>query len=146
MKSLQKTVRWSVALAITIASLISSAYGLVGGLTGSVGGESRNMIQLRANLVCAQCTLDEVRQGQPSKANSLYELTHQSGQVVIDVSEVDNARRWNTLLGPHRFSVRAHEQTFEPLMAEENMFKQVKITGMLRNTRTFDMAYVTVSG
>lgn len=146
MKSLHKTLRWSVALALTIGSLTSSAYGLVGGLTGSVGGESRSMIQLKGNLVCAQCSLDEVRHGQPSKASTLYQLTHQSGQVVIDISRVDDTSRWNTLLGPHRLSVRAHEQTFKTLMAEENMFKEVEITGMLRNTRTFDVANVTVNG
>jgi hypothetical protein len=42
--------------------------------------------------------------------------------------------------------VRAAHQLFAQLTAEQNLFKEVKITGLLRNTRTVDVFAVTVRG
>jgi len=44
------------------------------------------------------------------------------------------------------FSVRAPARVFGQLTAEENMFKEVEIIGLLNNTRTLDIFAVTVHG
>jgi hypothetical protein len=42
--------------------------------------------------------------------------------------------------------VRAKDELFQHLTAEQNLFKEVEITGLLRNTRTLEMFSVKVSG
>jgi len=46
----------------------------------------------------------------------------------------------------HQLSARAPDRVFEELMAEENLFKQVEVTGLLRSNRTFDISQVRVMG
>jgi hypothetical protein len=50
------------------------------------------------------------------------------------------------LSSPPRLSVRAPDRLFQQLTAEENMFKEVEITGLLNNTNTFDVFGVAVYG
>ena len=44
------------------------------------------------------------------------------------------------------FWVRAKDSVFQQLTAEENLTKEVEITGILRNMGTLDIATVTISG
>jgi hypothetical protein len=41
--------------------------------------------------------------------------------------------------------VRAEDKLFQQLTAEQNLFKEVEVIGLLRNTRTLDMFSVKVS-
>ena len=43
-----------------------------------------------------------------------------------------------------RLAVRSRDSLFEQLIAEENMFKEVQITGVVRSTRTLDIFEVTI--
>jgi len=100
-------------------------------------------MQLRGTLVCAQCNLNDVQATQPHR-NHLYELTHKHGRIVLEVTQINDPQTPLTLGSPPRFSVRAPDQVFGQLTAEENMFKEVDIIRLLNNTRTLDIFAVTV--
>ncbi len=147
MKTLGHTITLSIATLLMLGSLSTSARGVIScGLPGPTGGESRSMLQLQGSVVCAACSLDEVTEADRFSGKKFYELTHRKGQIVMNLEAVSETRRWNTSLGPRRFSVRAQDSVFAQLMAEENLFKAVEITGVLRNTRTLDIAAVTIHG
>ena len=42
--------------------------------------------------------------------------------------------------------MRAQDRVFQQLAAEENLFKEVEITGLLNNSRTLDIFEVTIHG
>jgi len=64
----------------------------------------------------------------------------------MEVETVNEQPLWHSLAWPPRLWVRAADQLFAQLTAERNLFKEVEITGLLRNTRTFDVFDVTVHG
>jgi hypothetical protein len=110
------------------------------------GGDMKDMTFIRGNIVCAGCTLDEARKAHKDR-HSLYELEYKDGRVVVDVNWVDDAPRWDSIVGPsRRLWVRAEDKVLRKLTAEENLFKEVEISGVLRSTRTFDIADVTIKG
>ncbi|HJY81487.1 MAG TPA: hypothetical protein VKK81_10450 [Candidatus Binatia bacterium] len=63
--------------------------------------------------------------------------------MVIKVNEV-NDFRWSYLNSSRRLWVRAKDSVFQQLTAEENLMKEVEITGL--NARTLDIFAVTVHG
>jgi len=73
-------------------------------------------------------------------------LTHKNGQVVVEVKMVNDSARWSALTWPPRLWVRAENNVFQQLIAEQNVSKDVKITGILNNSRTFDVLGVDVQG
>jgi hypothetical protein len=102
-------------------------------------------VQLRGQVVCARCTLDEVRKAQP-KEHALYELTHRQGQVVMKVTWVNHSPRWRLLAWPPRLWVRAQDEVLQQLAAEENVMKEIEIVGLFHHTRTLDIFALTVRG
>lgn len=146
MATFGKTFRTGAAAALLLAGLATGANGQVpGGGFGSFGGVGRGMLQLKGKVVCTSCTLDEAQAAQPSEHN-LYQLAHKRGQVVLQVSAVNDAPRWSQLTGSPRIWVRAADSLFQQLSAEANLFKEVELTGLLNNTRTLDLFAVTIHG
>ncbi len=146
MATFGKTLRTGAAAALLLAGLATGAKGQVPGSGfGSFGGEGRGMLQLKGKVVCTGCTLDEAQAAQPSE-HDLYQLAHKRGQVVLQVSDVNDSPRWSQLTWPHRIWVRAADKVFQQLSAEANLFKEVEITGLLNNTRTLDIFAVTLQG
>ena len=117
---------------------------LVGGLS-SFGEESSGMTQLAGKVVCVGCSLEEVRQAHPH-LHDLYLLRHRQGQVVMEVDTVSERPLWSYLAWPPRLWVRADDKLFAQLTAEKNLFKEIGITGLLRNTRTLDVFDIIVRG
>jgi hypothetical protein len=65
----------------------------------------------------------------------------------MKIDTIDERARWESILGlSDRISVRAPDSLFRELTAEENLFKEVEIVGLLRNTRTLDIGDITVLG
>jgi hypothetical protein len=120
MVTVSKTLKTTVAVLLLLAGISSGAQGFVPGGTGSFGGEIRGPVQLRGTVVCAKCTLDEVRKAQ-SHAHALYELTHRQGQGVLKITWVTNWQRWRLLAWPPRLWVRAQDGVFQQLAAEETL-------------------------
>jgi hypothetical protein len=146
MNTFSKTIGLGMITALLFGSATTGAYGLVPSTgSSSFGGSLRSAVQIRGMIVCAQCSLNEIRETQPQR-HHLYELTHKQGQVVMEVMQVNNPQTPIALAWPPRFSVRAPDRVFGQLTAEENMFKEVEITGLLSNTRTLDIFDVTVRG
>jgi hypothetical protein len=143
MGTVRDTLKLTVAVLLLLAGISPSAQGFVPGGAGSFGEETKRPVQLRGTVVCAKCTLDEVRQAQPNE-QALYELTHRQGQVVLKVTWVNNSQQWRLLASPPRPWVRAKDGVFQQLTAEENLMKEVEIHGLLHHTRTLDIFEVTV--
>ncbi len=146
MATFSKRISINVAVALLLAGLTSSAHSQVaGGGLSSFGGESRGTVQFAGKVVCVGCSLEDVQQAHPHQ-HDLYLLRHRQGQVVMEVETVNEQPLWNSLAWPPQLWVRAADQLFAQLTAEQNLFKEVEITGLLRNTRTFDVFDVTVRG
>ena len=145
MTTFGKTLRMGAAAALTLAVLTTGAQGQVATGGGfSFGGELRGAVLIRGKVVCAGCTLDEVRKGQPDE-RGLFQLRHRQGQLVMKVNEVNDSR-WSYLNSSSPLWVRAKDSVFQQLTAEENLMKDVEITGLLNNARTLDIFAVTVHG
>jgi len=123
-----------------------------GGRPGSFGGELRGITQFTGHVVCIGCSLPEARKAQPHLTN-LYQLSHvnpQRGQVVMQVetfSDPHERMRWESIVGlSHRLQMRATEQVFKELTAQENLFREFTVTGLLRSTSILDIDSVKVNG
>ena len=140
----RKNITLGMVAALLLAGITTGAQGFAPGGLSSFGGGGRGMTILKGSVLCAACDLDEVQKAQPD-AHHLYQLTHKQGQVVMQVRTVNGSDMWESPLSP-RFSVRAKDSVFQQLTAEENLMKEVEITGILGNTRTLDIFAVTISG
>jgi len=113
---------------------------------GSFGGELRGIMQFTGQVVCAGCSLQEVQKTQPQLTN-LYQLSHvnpEQGQVVMWVetfSDPHERMRWESIVGPsHQLQIRVTDQVFQELTAEENLFRKLTVTGLLRSTRVLSQS------
>ena len=145
MTTFDKTLRMGVAVLLLASGIATVALGQVSGVGSSFGGTGagRSMVQIKGRVICARCSLDEVRQAQPNE-RQLYQLSHKHGQVVMKVTAVNDAAMFDALARPPRLWVRAADSLLQQLSAEENLFKEMEITGLLSNTRTLDMFSVTI--
>jgi hypothetical protein len=123
-----------------------------GGGPGSFGGELRGITQFTGHVVCIGCSLQEARKAQPHFTD-LYQLSQanpRQGQVVMQVesfSDPHERMRWESIVGlSHLLQIRATEQVFKELTAEENLFKKLTVTGLLRSTSVLDIDSVEVNG
>lgn len=146
MATFRTTLITGMAAVLLMAGITTHALGQgAPGGVGSFGGESRGVLHMTGTVVCAGCSLEEAQQVQP-QANKLYQLTHRQGQIVLEVRQVNNSQRWMSLVWPPRIGVRGQDSLFAQLTAEENLFKEVELTGLLENSRTFDLFAVSIHG
>ena len=144
MTPLVKTILIGVAASFMLAGITTGTQGFVGpGSSLSVMGESRGLTQFRARLICVECSLDEVQKTQPDK-RMLIELRHNQGRVVMQMTWINEGSVCSHIMVP-RMLVRAQPGLFQQLMAEENMFKEVEILGVINRSRTLDMSIVAIS-
>jgi hypothetical protein len=136
-------------LATLLLAPASAVYSQVPGHVIPFGGETRGITRFTGEIVCAGCSLEEARQAQ-RYAGDLYVLRHPEGQVVLRIdgfSDPAEHARWESIAGlSHQLTARAPDRVFQELTAEENLFKQVEVTGLLRSNRTFDIGQVRVIG
>jgi hypothetical protein len=146
MKVLHKSLSKSLVVALMLGGIgvTAVAHGFVGGVATGLGESMRTPLRLHGNVVCTECSLEEVRRAQP-REHDLYQFTHKNGQLIFKVTSVNHESMFNALAWPPRLWVRASDETLQKLVAEENLFKPIGITGLLNSTRTFDIAEVTVS-
>ncbi len=64
----------------------------------------------------------------------------------MEVKSASDPEVWSYFAWPPHIWVRAADKLFEQLTAEKNLFKEVEITGLLRDTRDLDMFSVTFKG
>jgi hypothetical protein len=111
----------------------------------SFGGESRGITEFTGKVICVGCTLKEVQAAHPDQQD-FSQLSHRKGQVVMEVHTKREPQVWSYFALPPRIAVRCKDELFEKLTAEKNLFKEVEVTGLLRNMRTLDIFDVTVKG
>lgn len=145
MTTLSKTIRTSVAAVLMLAGVTTSAQGQGAAGVSAFGVGGKGVMQIRGSVVCVGCSLAEAREAQPGE-HRLYQFVHRQGQVVMKVSWVNNnSQRWSQSVLP-RIWLRAEDSLLQKLTAEENLFKEVEITGILSNSRTLDIGRVTIRG
>ncbi len=141
-----KTLQTGLGVTLLLVGITTSVWGQVEGGGFPFGGELRGLTQLQGSVVCVGCSLEEVQAVRPH-LTGLYELRHEQGRVVMKVDTINERARWEDILGlSHQITVRAQARLFQKLTAEENLFREVEIVGLLRNTRTLDIGDVTVLG
>lgn len=129
-------------LLLTGVSAVAQGQVPGGGLT--VGANGRSLTQLKGQVMCAGCSLEEVRKAQPSE-HHLYQFSYSNGQIVMKVTEVNKSSMFEAVAWPPRLWLRANDKLLQQLSAEENLFKEMELTGLLTNSRTFDLFSITVS-
>jgi len=143
MTTFSRTIRTGMTTALLLAGIATSVQGFATG--GGFGAGGRGLTILKGSVLCADCNLEEVRQTQPNQ-HQLYQLIHKQGQVVMRVSTVDNSPTWRYFTWPSEIRVRAKDSLFQQLTAEENLAKEVEITGLFSTTGALDIFAVTISG
>lgn len=125
---------------------IAAALFLAGLNTIAHGRDSRGQVSVKGQVVCARCSLDELRHT-PADQGQLYQFTRDRDRLVMQVREVNDYPTWRSFFGwPAEVPVRAQDAVFARLMVEENLFKDVELTGALSTTRSFDIFDVTIHG
>jgi hypothetical protein len=81
------------------------------GMTSNPAGQLEREISVKGKIVCVECNLEDMRKQHP-QAQSLYQLTHQHGRIVMQIDEVDDLRQWqrDTFEGAWRRVARARAQ------------------------------------
>src|SRR4029453_6790395 len=108
----------SIVAALLVAGVPPLAQGL----------DARGAVHITGNVVCAQCSLEEIRPTQ-SDQGQLYQFTHARGVVVMRVRSVNDSPTWRYFGWPSEIPVRAQDEVFRKLTAEEYLFKDVEIEG-----------------
>ena len=144
MATFSTMMKTGTVIALLLAGIATGAHGVVGVTSDPYSVSGGWGVQLRGHIICARCSLVEVRQGQPDN-HHLYQLTHRRGQVVMEVTRVHNSPWWHHLTVP-RLRVRGEDGLFEQLTAEENLLKEVEITGILSPAQVLDLSSVTIRG
>ena len=154
MRTLQQTIAvttifWLLMIGVT-CTVDAQVYAESG--TGSPSWELCGLTQIRGQVLCTGCTVDEVRKSQPEQHN-LYLLQRGSQQIVRHVTAVENSAsgresllgRWEAVTdSTHTIAIRSDDPLWRQLTATENVRKDVEITGLLQSTTTFRVSGVTV--
>lgn len=149
----------SVVSVMLSGALAGSALAQAGPGSGSLGlsaspGGPRGVVRVHGHIVCVQCTLDQAKAAHPH-TNDLYELRADQAQFVMQLAAVNNSTsqsdnelygRWEEIAQPPQLAIRAEDQLVAQLLAPENRTKEFELTGVLRPSRTFDIATVHVLG
>jgi hypothetical protein len=145
MKTTQTMIRTALVALMLFSGITNSAQAFLGGGGVSIGAGGPTVMRIKGKVFCAGCKLDQVRKEQPQEPR-LYQLTYNQGQVVMKVEWVSNPGRWNRVVWPAKVWLRGAEAQLLKLAAEENQQKEIEITGILSNSRTFDITEVMING
>jgi hypothetical protein len=141
MHSKQKMLAMGIVGTFAAVTLSVSARGQIGDGGASIGPGGTGAIQLRGQVVCTDCYLDEVQ-----RTPSMYQLSHKHGRLVMNIMWTSNSSRWQRVVWPPQLHVRGEERLIEKLIAEENLMKELEVRGVLGNSRTLDLSEVERRG
>ncbi|MGE0683483.1 MAG: hypothetical protein AB7P69_21605 [Candidatus Binatia bacterium] len=150
-----KTARIILGAALVISLVsVSLVFGQSGNTPDFLGGFS-GLTEIRGKILCSACTVDEAKQ-RTGKTLDVYLLKRGREQAVMHVTGVRSSAtgregviggRWDAIVGlTNELKVRAEEQLWRQLIAEENLRKTITIKGALHSTQTFDITEVSVDG
>jgi hypothetical protein len=141
----RKMFRTSAIAALVLAGVVSGARGQVPGGGSSFGGSSRGLVVITGSVLCAQCSLNDVRKAQPNESH-LYQLSYRQNQLVMKMTAVNESAMFDALAWPPQLAVRGSDSVLTRLGAEENLFKEMTLIGLLHNSRTLDVFDITIKG
>lgn len=144
MKITKTMIGVTLTALVLFSGITNSAQAFIGG-GAFVGAEGPMVMRIKGKVFCAGCNLDQVRKAQPGEPR-LYQLTSDQGQLVMKVEWVSNPGRWNHVVWPAKVRLRGASTELLKLVAEENQQKDIEITGILSNSRTFDITEVMIEG
>lgn len=139
-----RTLSWlSAALGITLmlTCLNTAAVGQLADETvepSGAGAANDRAIALDGHVVCGDCTLDTVPQGEQQGGN-LYELTSSQGTVVLRVERVKDNGRWQRIAANHRLIAQAAAPVLQHLTVAATPGKRFTLNGLLNNDRTLEI-------
>lgn len=138
MRTLRNTVIAGMATVLFLTGFAPDVWGQAAPQR-PFGGELRGIVRVRGYVVCTNCTLREVRKSQPGLTR-LYQLTAGEKRAVMTVEWVNERAWWESIVGlSHRLQARGSESVLQKLWAEENLFEDLEIIGLLRTSRVFDI-------
>jgi hypothetical protein len=141
MTAFGRTIRLGVVTALTLGSITASVQAFT---SGAVLNHLEG-VRLKGIIACAECSLSELRAAQPDN-HRLVQLTREQEEVVIEVKWVSDTLWWNHLTAP-QLRVQSGDGVFERLTAEENLFKEIEITGIpYSSSQTLRISTVTIHG
>ena len=108
------------------ASLVAGGQEYGGSWRGMGSWSGRGWVQFRGHVLCAGQTASTARGSSPSR---FYRLNHRLGQVMMEVTAGAES------LPYHSLWVNGEDRLFEVLAAEETLFKEIEISGLLREYR-----------
>lgn len=109
----------------------------------SFGGELRGTTQIKGEVLCVNCRLEEVRGAQPDEGK-LYQVSYPGGQLVMKITWINEPQWWTALISSPELRLRGKASLLQQLSAEENLFQEITVTGLLRATRVFDVYEIKI--
>jgi hypothetical protein len=64
----------------------------------------------------------------------------------MQVHWVSSAARWDRIVWPPHLRVRGEASLLQQLGTEENLFKEIEVTGLLSSLRTLDLLTINAKG
>lgn len=130
-----------VAAALMLIGVTSSVYGFTGPYSALTRGSRE--VQLTGRVICTNCTLNEARKTQPKYSNHLYRLTLGQQPVIMEVYQTTDVTWLSHLMMPH-IRVRGEENLLLPLTNQDNVRKNLTISGSLLDAQTLNVREITV--
>jgi hypothetical protein len=113
----------SILVVLLWASPASGGQEYDGARRGPGVGAGKHWVQFTGRVLCSGATHKTQRTVSTSR---FYQVKHRRGQVVMKVTAGASAPSYHSLW------LNGGDQLFETLSAEENLFKDVEISGLLR--------------
>lgn len=126
MRAIHQAMTVSVGTILLAVTLAPGVQRSVSATRGSGPRIENGSVRLRGQIRCVDCTLQDVRTLPPPLPGCLYELAHGDKQVVIEIAPN------GVSLPYHHLWWRGADGAFATLTAQENLFKQFEISGVLR--------------
>jgi hypothetical protein len=137
-----RTATVGVAATLLLVGVTANAQAFLG--FGQLWSGVGRTVQLKGKVVCTGCSLEEARQAQPHRyANHLYLITSQKGQAVLEVDWLSNPHWLSYLTTPH-VQVRGDDSLVGKMMEQENVQKEIEVSGRLANPRTVDVTAISI--
>jgi hypothetical protein len=146
MSTLRNRCQTAVAVTVVLTGLGTAAVaqGVVGGFGSGYGGV-RSPLRINGSVGCSNCRLAAVRQAHPQEGG-FSQCSHQHGQLIFKGASVNDTSTFHNLACPPRLWLRASEEVWRQLSAEENVFRPIGRAGILSTTRTLAVTDVAISG
>jgi hypothetical protein len=113
-----------------------------GAAANSVGQPERE-ISVVGRIMCVECRLEDVRKQHP-QAQSLCQLTHQHGRMVMQIEDVGDLRQWQRDTLSDTLYIRAADEVLSALTDAQIVQKDVTLAGRLGSDHVLDVTSIRI--